>query len=87
MPVVVHRFDDSSDDEFAAFAAAGCVQHVEVMFAVLSSLELVEDGILSKRLETLGTHETALVPDLTACTRQHVPLSAFDQTCVNGFLT
>lgn len=71
MPVVVHRFDDSSDDEFTAFSAAGCIQDVKVMLTVLPALELVEDGILSKGLKALGTHETALVPDLTACTSEH----------------
>ena len=67
MPVVIHRLDHSSDDELAALATARGVQDVEVMFTVLSTLEFVEDGIFSKGLEALSTHEAALVPDLSSC--------------------
>lgn len=56
-----------TDDELAALAATGRVQHVEVVLAVLAALELVEDGVAAERSEALGTHKAALVPNLAAC--------------------
>lgn len=67
VPVVVHGFDDSSNDELAALSATGCVQDIEVMLTVLPSLKLVKDGILSKGLEALCTNEATLVPDFASC--------------------
>lgn len=57
MPVGVHGFDHAADDELAAFATAGGEQHVEIVFAVLASLEFVEDAI-TELLEALGAPET-----------------------------
>ena len=42
MPGGRHRPDDAAHDELAALSAAGRVKDVEVMLAVLPSLELVE---------------------------------------------
>jgi hypothetical protein len=67
MPIVVHCFDDSANDEFSTFSTTGSIEDIEVMFTVLSSLELVEDCIFSKGLKALGTHEAILVPDFTSC--------------------
>lgn len=53
MPVRGHRLDHSTDDELAAFIAAGREQHLEVSFAVLATLELVEDSV-RERAEALG---------------------------------
>lgn len=69
MPVVVHGFDDSSNDEFAAFSTTGSIEDIEVVFAVLSSFKFIEDGILSERLEALGTHEATLMPNFSSCHR------------------
>lgn len=54
MPVLVHRFDHPTDDEFAAFTAARREQHLEVVLAVLASLELEESAVFED-LETLCT--------------------------------
>lgn len=53
MPVLVHRLDDSADDEFAAFAAAWCEQHLKVVLAVLASLELEKCAVF-EYLKALG---------------------------------
>lgn len=56
MPAGRHRFDHAADDEFAALVAARREQHVEVAFAVLAALELVEDAVL-EGAEALRTTE------------------------------
>jgi hypothetical protein len=48
MPVVIHGFDDSSDDKFTALPAAGSIQNIKVMLTVIQPLKLVKDCILSK---------------------------------------
>ena len=40
-----HGPDDAAHDELAALSAAGRVQHVEVVLAVLPPLELVEHAV------------------------------------------
>ena len=48
-----HGPDDAAHDELAALAAAGRVQHVEVVLAVLPPLELVEHAV-GEGTETLS---------------------------------
>ena len=52
MPIRIHGFDDSSDDEFATFATAGSEQYLKIVFAIFSSFEFVKRTI-RKRSETL----------------------------------
>lgn len=53
VPVCVHGLNDAADDEFAAFSAARGEEYVEIVFAVLTALELVEHTV-AELLETLG---------------------------------
>lgn len=46
VPVLVHRLDHPADDEFAALAATGREQHLEIVLAVLAPLELEERAVL-----------------------------------------
>lgn len=84
VPVVIHGFDDTSDDEFTAFSTTGSIQDVKIMFTILPALELVKDGILSKGLEALSTNETALVPDFSSCETRYQLTQNFDQTFSMG---
>lgn len=54
MPAGRHCLDDASNHEFTALVAARRKQDVEIAFAVLATLELVEDTILkgAKALRT-----------------------------------
>lgn len=63
VPAVVHGFDHSANDELSTLMTAGRKEHLEIMFAVFSSLELVEES-LGELLETLGAHEALLVVQL-----------------------
>ena len=65
MPIVVEGLNNPSNNEFTTFTATGGVEDMKVVFAVLPAFKFIEDGILSKRLEALGTDKAALVPDLT----------------------
>ena len=56
MPGGSAGLDDPPDDELAALAAAGRVEHVEAVLAVLAALELVEDAV-GVRAEALGAAE------------------------------
>jgi ribosomal protein L17 len=67
MPTVVQRSNHSTDHKLTAFAAARSVQYVKVLFTVLATFELVEDGVGSERSKALSAHETAFMPHLTAC--------------------
>lgn len=64
VPVVIHGFDNSANDELAALAAAGGEKDMEVMLAVLAALELVEDTF-GKWPEALATDKACLVPHFT----------------------
>lgn len=62
VPVVVHGFDNSTNDELATLATAGGEKDVEVMLAVLAALKLIEDTF-GKWPEALATYKASLVPD------------------------
>jgi len=64
VPGGLHRFDDPTNDEFAAFLTAGRKQDVEIMFAVLAPLELVEHAV-RERTKALGAHEAPRVEQFT----------------------
>jgi len=53
-----HRLDDSSNDEFAAFRAAGSEEDMEAVLTVFPILEVVEYSIWELS-EALGTHKAA----------------------------
>lgn len=53
MPARLHCFDDTSDDDVAAFIAEWCVECAEISLAILSAFKFVEDAIL-KCSEALG---------------------------------
>lgn len=57
MPVSCHSFDYTPNYELTALIAAWCEQNMEIPFAILSSLEFIENTIL-KGTETLGTTVT-----------------------------
>lgn len=61
VPVEVHRFDDTPNDELAAFSAARREEHLEIMLAVFTILEFVE-GAIFEDLKALRAHETILMP-------------------------
>lgn len=61
MPVGIHRFDDTSNNEFTAPAAAGRKEHLEIMLAVLPSFKLVENPF-RKRSEALGANKAMGMP-------------------------
>lgn len=54
MPAGVHRLDDASDDELPTLVAAGSEEDVEVVLAVLATVEFVKNAV-SELAETLGT--------------------------------
>lgn len=53
MPILVHRLDHPTDDEFAALSAARREQYLEIVLAVLTSLEFEESSIFED-LEALS---------------------------------
>lgn len=53
VPAGLHRFDDATDDDVAALVAERSIEDPEVLFAVLATLELVEDSVL-ERAEALS---------------------------------
>ena len=57
------HLDDPADDELAALGAAGRVQDVEAVLAVLAALELEEDVVLEGS-EALGADEAAVAEEL-----------------------
>ena len=61
--VVSPYLDDPADDELAALGAAGRVQDVEAVLAVLAALELEEDVVLEGS-EALGADEAAVAEEL-----------------------
>jgi hypothetical protein len=56
MPACLHRFDDSSDDNFSAFVAEWRVQNSKVAFTVLAALEFIENSIFEAS-KALGAAE------------------------------
>lgn len=46
MPTGLHGFDDTPDDDVAAFVAKRSVENSEILLAVLSAFEFVEDPVL-----------------------------------------
>jgi len=54
MPRSRHCLDDTTDDKFTTFSAAGCEQYLKVMFAVFATFKLVEQTI-RERTEALRT--------------------------------
>lgn len=53
MPAGRHRLDHPPNDKLATFVAAGRKEDVEVTFAVLATLKLIENAIL-ERTKALG---------------------------------
>lgn len=64
MPAAVHCFDNTPDDVLATTPAAGGVQLLEIVLAVLTPIKLVEQPLV-KGAKTLSAHETILVVQLT----------------------
>lgn len=64
MPAVIHGFNHTPNYKLSTLVATWSEQHLEIMFAVFSSLELIKESIW-KLLETLGTDEALLVIQLT----------------------
>lgn len=60
VPVAVHGFDDSADDEFTAFRAARSEKNVKVVLAVLPAFEFVKNAV-AEWTETLSAHEAVLM--------------------------
>jgi hypothetical protein len=54
MPGTIHGFDDSPNNKFPTFPAAGSEENMKVVLAILSSIKFIK---LSRRkwTETLGT--------------------------------
>lgn len=63
MPAIVHCLNDTANDKFSALMAARRKQHLEIMFAVLPALKLIEESFW-ELLEALGTHKALLVVQL-----------------------
>lgn len=59
VPVGVHGLDDPSNDEDSAFGAARRKKDLEVVFAVLSAFEFVEDAVF-EFLEALSTSKNSV---------------------------
>lgn len=58
MPIGCHCFDDPTNNKFTTLVAARCEQNVKISFAILSSLEFVENAILegTEALCTAAVH-------------------------------
>lgn len=83
MPASGHGLDNTSNDELSALVAAGGKQYMEVPFAILAALELVENAIL-ERTEALSATESRdnqLVAPYRGCT---VPILTQSTVCAKA---
>lgn len=66
MKTAINRLDHLASNKFLADRASRCEQHVEIVLAILATLELEVFMVLFERPETLRADEAVLVPYLSS---------------------
>lgn len=64
MPTIVHGLYDAANDELPTLMTTRSKEHLEIMLTVFSSFKLIEESFW-ELLETLGTHKTVLMVQLS----------------------